>query len=434
MTTGIPANALVVRNARVLTLISNTRTPAAPARGRDMNELGVLERADVVIDRDSGRIAAVTPPGKFTTRSSAPADQLDADGRVLMPGFVDAHTHACWAGSRVSEWEQKCAGRSYQEIMAAGGGILSTVRAVRASDDAALERTLLNHLHTMLAHGTTTAEVKTGYGLDAATETRMLRAILAARTHFPGTIAAAALLGHAIDPAHPGGPDAFVRDTIARTLPAILAEWHRIDSAAAPTIDAYCETGSWSVEQCVRLFEAARTLNPSVRLRVHADQFNALGMVREAVRLRAVSVDHLEASEPADLVALARSDTFAVALPCCGFHLDGRYADARTLVDHGARLCIATNFNPGSAPCPSMAMAVALAVRHCGLTPNEAITASTLNPAAMLGFTDRGIIAPGARADLILLRHRDERALAYEFGANPVEAVFAAGRAVHPIA
>jgi imidazolonepropionase len=178
----------------------------------------------------------------------------------------------------------------------------------------------------------------------------------------------------------------------------------------------------------VRLLGRARELGHAVR--VHADQFNELGMVQEAVQLGALSVDHLEASSDRTLDGLAESQTFGVVLPCCGLHVDGRYAKARRLIARGGLLAIATNYNPGSAPCPSMATAIGLAVRHCGLTPAEAIAATTINPATLLGLSDRGAIAPGQRADLILLRYTDERMLAYEFGADPADVVVLGGRIV----
>jgi imidazolonepropionase len=232
------------------------------------------------------------------------------------------------------------------------------------------------------------------------------------------TVVTTALLGHAIDPDTPD----FADLTINQTLPAIHTHFPNIP------IDAFCETGAWSVADTARLLTQARALGHPIR--VHADQFNDLGMTAHAVRLGAISVDHLEASSRQSLDALAPSDTFGVILPATGFHLDGRYANVRRLVSAGGLLALATNYNPGSAPCPSMPMAIALAVRHCGITPAEAIVASTINPATLLGLSDRGAIAPGQRADLILLKHTDERQLACEFGGNPVQEVVLAGRLV----
>lgn len=402
--------------------------PATGAlRGAEMNDLGVIERANVFVDWQHGKIFRIDDADAPVPRNS---DVIEAGGRVLMPGFVDCHTHACWAGSRIDEWQEKLAGKTYQEIMASGGGIMSTVRAVRAAGFDLVANTI-SRLQIMTTHGSTTVEIKSGYGLQEASELEMLSAIEGASLMCKATVVPTALLGHAIDPDHPGGREAFIHHTSAHTLASTLARCAKASPgghATGPTIDAFCEEGAWTVEECVSLFEAARTFNPHTRIRVHADQFNSLGMVREAIRLGAVSVDHLEASTESDLSALAQSETFGVILPCCGFHLDGRYANGRYLIDHGGKLCIATNYNPGSAPCPSVPMAIALAVRHCGLTPNEAIVAATRNPAVLLGFSDRGFIAPGARADLLLLNHSDERALAYEFGGHHIDWVFVAGR------
>lgn len=339
-----------------------------------------------------------------------------------MPAFVDCHTHAMWTGSRLDEWQMKLRGASYLDILRSGGGIMSTVRAVRDASEEALHDDLCRVCaDRFLAQGTTTVEVKSGYGLSTECELKMLRAITRCAISAAAagqTIRATALIAHALDPAVPAAD--FIRRTIDETLPAVHSEFPGIP------VDAYCETGAWPLDRTVELFERARALGHP--LRVHADQFNALGMVREAIRLGAVSVDHLEASTDADLDALAASATFGVILPFCGFHLDGRYARARRFVDAGGALALATNCNPGSAPSASMPLAIALAVRHCGLTPAEAINASTVNAAAVLGLPDRGYIAPGARADLILLRHTDERALAYELGGNPVDCVVVGGR------
>nr|PZN18904.1 MAG: imidazolonepropionase [Pseudomonadota bacterium] len=344
------------------------------------------------------------------------AERIDARGRVLMPGFVDAHTHALWAGDRLDEFEQLQRGRSYVEILASGGGILSTVRAVRAASEQELADRLVARLNVMLREGTTTVEVKSGYGLDTATELKMLRAIRAAAARSDVAVVPTALLGHALDPDQPD----LVNRVLGETLPAVHAEFPTI------AVDAYCERGAWSLTDCRALLERARALGHPLRL--HADQFSALGGLDLAVELGAQSVDHLEATAPEGLARLARSRTVGVILPASGFHLDDRYANARALLDAGGRLVLASNCNPGSAPTSSMPFVIALAVRKLGLRVDEAIRAVTAEPAALLGFSDRGRIAPGMRADLILLRHTDERALAYELGGNPVDLVIAGGR------
>jgi len=412
---------ILIRNARVLTLDAGD----VPRRRLNLGLLSVMDPGDVLID--GGMVAAVLPSmladdprsPTFVPPGGDPALEIfDAEGRVLMPGFVDCHTHALWAGDRLDEFEQKQSGASYLEILESGGGIMSTVRAVRATGERKLRQTLENRLAVMLREGTTSVEVKSGYGLDTESELKMLRAIHRAGERFPGTVVPTALLGHAVDPEQ----DDFVRTTIEETLPAISAEFPGM------AIDAYCEQGAWSFEDCVRLLEAA--MEGGHPIRVHADQFNPLGMVGWASEHDALSVDHLEAADEASLARLAETEAFGVALPCTGFHVDQRYMDARTFVDAGGALALATNCNPGSAPTSSMPFAIALAVRFLGLTASEAISACTVNAAALLGLADRGVIEPGRRADLVLLRHEDERLLGYEFGGDPVELVICGGRVI----
>ena len=398
---------LLIRNARVLTLAQGSR----PRRGKELADLGVIPQGDVLIEGD--KIAAVGPK----VEAPAGADIIEAHGRVLMPGFVDCHTHACWAGDRLGEWEQKLRGVPYLEILRNGGGIHATVRAVREATKKQLTAGLKIRLDAMLRAGTTTVEIKSGYGLETEAELKMLRAIVRAGHEWAGTIVPTALLGHAFE----GDLAVYARMVVKEMLPAVSKEFPNI------TVDAYCEDAAWSREECTKLFEKAQKHHP---IRVHADQFTSQGMVPEAVRLFARSVDHLEASTKPDLKLLAQSATIGVILPCTGFHTDGRYARAGFLVDAGGAVALATNCNPGTSPTHSMPLAIALAVRFCGLTPAEAIAAATVNAAAVLGLNDRGTVAVGQRADLILLCHKDERFLAYELGGNPVDSVLVAGQTV----
>jgi len=349
---------------------------------------------------------------------SAGESTFDAEGRAVLPGFVDCHTHACFAGSRLDEWERKLAGASYLELMEAGGGIMATVRATRKATEAELAETLLPRLNRMLAHGSTTIEVKSGYGLDTESELKMLRAISRAGESFPGTLVPTACIGHAVDPDI--DHDRFVRHTIGDTLPAVTAEFPGI------ALDAYCEKGAWSLDDCLALFDAGQSADHPIR--VHADQFNAMGMIKASAERGFSSVDHLEATDKQGLLRLAASDTFGVMLPASGFHLDERYGNGRAFIDAGGRLALASNYNPGSAPCFSMPFVVALAVRKLGLTPTEAIHAATAAGAELLGLTDRGKIETGMRADLVVLDHADARNLAFEFGGNPVARVMVAGQ------
>lgn len=395
---------LHIRNARILTLANGSR----PRRGQELADLGVIPAGEVLVS--DGKISAVGPK----LEAPAEAEVIDAAGRVLMPGFVDCHTHACWAGDRLAEWEMKLNGVPYLDILKQGGGIHSTVKAVREATQKQLAAGLRERLGPMLREGTTTVEVKSGYGLTTEAELKMLRAIRRAAGEWPGTVVPTALLGHAFE----GKLDDYARMVVKDMLPEVAKEFPDI------AVDAFCEEGAWNVEACVKLFEKAAKHHP---IRVHADQFTPLGMIPEAIRMHARSVDHLEAAKKDHLIQLAKSPTIGVILPGTGLHTDQRFARAGFFVNQGGAIALATNCNPGSSPTHSMPFVIALAVRFCGLTPAEAIVATTVNAAAVLGLADRGTIEPGKRADLILLRHRDERALAHELGGNPVDVVICGG-------
>jgi len=390
---------ILITNARILTM---------------SNGLSPIDNGSILIQ--DGTIAQI-----YESAIDAPdAQHIDAQGRVVMPSFIDAHTHACWAGDRLNEWELKQSGATYLEILKSGGGIMSTVRAVRKASTEELASNLLTRLNAMLNDGTTACEIKSGYGLSTADELKMLDAITLVSKSWPGRISPTACIGHAKD------PDAknFVDQTINETLPAVHEKYPGI------TIDAYTEEGAWSVDETVRLFKAAKELGHP--LRIHADQFNALGMLEAAVELGALSVDHLEATKPDSLKHLAQSNSMGVMLPCSGFHVDGRYANGRAFIDAGGTLVIATNANPGSAPCLSLPMSIALAVRNLGITAAEAITACTTNAAQLLGYSNMGSRTIGNRADLIMLRHTDERQLGYEFGGSHVDLVICNGQIIQP--
>ena len=370
---------------------------------------------------EGGRIHGVgegTPPEDMT------ADVvLDLDGRVVLPAWIACHTHACWAGTRLSEWSRQLAGASYSEILADGGGILSTVRAVREASQETLAANLLGRVGRLQTYGTGTIEVKSGYGLTTESELRMLRAIHEVSQAADAQIAGTFLGAHAIDAAQPD----FVDVVIEETLPAVVEEFPRI------TCDAYLEKGAWSLDDTRRLFQRAKDLGCPLRL--HTNQFTSMGGVPMAVELGARSVDHLEAVTPEDIEVLADSDTVGVLLPASGFHLDGRYAPGRAIIDAGAAVAVATNCNPGSAPTASMPLTLAIACRHCGLSPAEAITAATWNAACVLGVEqDVGSIEVGKRADIQVIDERDPTALVWEFGAVPPPILLLEGQPVQFLA
>ncbi len=402
---------VTISNANLLTLAGEAGFRCGPKQAA----LAAIESGWLSVE--DGRICGIgegTPPDAMT------ADVvLDLDGRIVLPAWVDCHTHACWAGTRYAEWEAMMAGTTYTEILEAGGGIHATVAAVRASSEETLAENLLTRVGRMQTWGAGTIEVKSGYGLTTESELRMLRAIHAVSQQADAQIIGTFLGAHAIDAAQPD----FVDRVIEHTLPAVAEEFPGI------TCDAYLEEGAWSVNDTRRLFERATELGCPLRL--HADQFNSMGGVQLAVEMGARSVDHLEAATEEDIQSLAASDTAGVLLPASGFHVDGRYAPGRAMVDAGVPLAIATNFNPGSAPTPSMPMAIALACRRCGLRPAEAIVAATVNAATILGVdSDVGTLQVGKRADVQVLDERDHRAIAWEFASMPPPILLLRG---HPV-
>ena len=368
-----------------------------------MQDLGVIENGWVRIEGET--ISAV---GEGRPDTVDEGTVLDLGGRVVLPAWVDCHTHACWAGSRLDDFEAGLRGEDYLEILKRGGGIMSTVRAVRETSEKDLVELLHSRLGRQVTFGTTAMEVKSGYGLNTEDELKMLRAVHAVSRSQDVVILGTFLGAHAKDPEVPD----FVPRTIKETLPAVVEEFPGI------CCDAYCEEGAWSVEETTQLFAAAKELGCPIR--VHTDQFHSLGMTRVAIEMGARSVDHLEAVSNEDIQLLGQSPTIAVLLPTSGFSLDQRYAPGRALVDAGSAVAIATNYNPGSAPCPSMPMTIALACRRAGLLPREAITAATRNAACVLGLEhSHGRIEAGMHADLQVLDAKDERELAWEFGCPP---------------
>jgi imidazolonepropionase len=394
--------------------LAQVATPAggsAPLRGAALRELELLEDAYVLACDGTieavGRMRDLAPLGEEV-------EELDGRGLSAVPGLVDCHTHPAFAGDRANEFALRSAGATYEELLEAGGGILSTTRATRAEGAAGLAAIVARHRDDMLAHGTTTFEGKSGYGLDRETELAQLEAVRAAGG-IPTWLGA-----HAVPPEHPDA-DAYVDWAIEHVLPAAA----RIAVAA----DVFVERGTFDVEQARRYLVACRATG--LVLRLHGDQLSEIGAVPLAIELGARSIDHLEATGPEGVAALAASDVVGVLLPVAALFLGRPMPPARALVDSGAAIALATDFNPGSAFCESLPVVCTLACTQLGLTPEEALAASTVNAAHVLGLNDRGRLAPGLRADLVLLDAGDWRHLAYHFAGAVVHTVVSAGRVVH---
>jgi imidazolonepropionase len=409
MTAGEPAaHRLLVRDLAQLAMPSSDAQ--APIRGRALRDVQVLEDAFVLCD--AGRIAATGRMRELGgLELSGDVEELNGRGRCAIPGLVDSHTHPCFLGDRVEEFALRAGGASYEELHAAGGGILSTVRATRAGGAEELRAAVERHRDWMLRAGTTTFEGKSGYGLDKETELASLEAVAAAGG-VPTWLGA-----HAVPPEFPDA-DAYVDFAVAEVLP----EAAKLAQAA----DVFVEQGAFTVEQARRYLEACRDAGMSLRL--HGDQFTELGAVELAIELGARSIDHLEAMGEAGVRTLAASDLAAVLLPASALFLDRPMPPARALADAGAAIVLATDFNPGSAFCESLPLVCSLACTQLHLAPEEALAACTVNAAHVLGLADRrGRIGIGYDADLVLLDAPDWRHLAYHLGGDLVGAVVQRG-------
>jgi imidazolonepropionase len=392
---------LLVRDLAQVVSPSGT---AAPLRGAGLGDLDVVEDAYILCE--DGAIAAV---GRMVDlpRLEGDVDELDGRGCAAIPGLVDCHTHAAFAGDRVAEFSLRAAGATYEELHAAGGGILSTVNATRAAGPEKLVDAVRRHRAWMRGHGTTTFEGKSGYGLDRETELDQLRAVAAAGG-VPTWLGA-----HAVPPEH-ADAKAYLDFALAEVLPeaAQLAE----------AADVFLERGAFTAEQARRYLTACSAAG--LVLRLHGDQFTESGAIPLAIELSARSVDHLEATGDEGVKQLAASDVVGVLLPASALFLSRPMPPARALVDAGAAVALATDFNPGSAFCESLPLVCSLACTQLGLSPAEALSATTVNAAFVLGRAARkGRLAPGYDADLVLLDAIDWRHLTYHLGGDIVQTV-----------
>ncbi|HET7009855.1 MAG TPA: imidazolonepropionase [Anaerolineales bacterium] len=416
------ADLIIHSAAQLLTLAGG------PQRGRELGRLAIIEDGAVAVA--NGKILAVGASSDMRRTYAAP-EEIDAAGQVVLPGFVDAHTHLVWAGDRAAEFEQRIAGASYMEIMAAGGGIASTVTKTRQASVEDLMREARPRLTRMLRHGTTTAEAKTGYGLETEAELRMLEVILRLDKEGPVRLVPTFLGAHAVPPEFQDHPQAYVDKVCGEMLPAVREWWNlHASTRRLPFVDVFCEAGAFDLEQTRRILETARRLG--FPLKVHADEFASLGGTRLAVDMGAASADHLVHTTRSDIEALGLGSTVAVALPATPFGLgETRFTPAKEILAAGGLLALASDLNPGTAWCENMQFIIALACRTMRLTPAQAIAASTINAAAAIGHEAHvGSLEPGKEADVLILDFPDYRHLGYRFGTNLAAHVLRAGRVV----
>ncbi|PSQ13303.1 imidazolonepropionase [Halobacteriales archaeon QS_7_68_65] len=386
-------------------------------------ENGALERhEDAALAVVDGRVAAVGPTDDLV-EAYPPANAIhaiDADGRSVIPGFVDSHTHGLFAGDRADEFAAKLRGKEYRDVLAEGGGILRTVRAVRAASDEQLLSNLLGHLDTMLAHGTTTVEVKSGYGLDVDTELRMLAVVRQADDAHPVDVVPTFMGAHAVP--EETDAEAYTERVVNDQLPAVA------DQGIAEFCDVFCEEDVFSVAQSRRVLEAGveRGLTP----KVHAEEFGRLGGARLAADLGAASADHLLRANDADRAALAEAGVTSVLLPGTAFSLGAEYADARAFLDEGGSVAVATDFNP-NCHSESMGFAIALACVEMGMTPAEALLAGTRGGARALDRAgEAGTLREGMPADVAIVDAPSHVHVPYNVGVNTVETVLKDGEPV----
>lgn len=418
----MPASLLLTNCKQVVTL----RGPV-PRRGAALANPGVIRDGAVLIL--DGKIAAAGPRVKVESLPEARhAGKLDAGGRIVLPGFVDSHTHLIFAASRADEYEQRIAGASYEEIARQGGGILSTVRKVRNLAPEMLKKRAADALERFAEHGTTTVEAKSGYGLDPVSELKILQLQRELRQAQPIEIVSTFLGAHVLPPEYRGrgkSADDYIELLVHRMIPAVARE------GLAEFCDVFCDRGAFTVKQARKILTAGRACGLVPRL--HAEQLAHTGATQLGVALHAASCDHLEKINRADIRALAKSETVATLLPGCCFHLGlDRYAPARALIEAGAIVCLATDYNPGTSPTLSMAMILSLACAQMRMRPAEALAAATINAAFSVGRHKQiGSIEGGKFADLAVFDLDDYCEIPYYFGVNHVWLTLKRGKPIY---
>jgi len=398
---------LFIKNiGQLVTVSANGKSFKA---GKDMRELNVIDNAAIEIE--GGIIRRIGPSDSLEARSEI--DVLDAAHRVALPGFVDSHTHTVFAGSRENEFALRAEGKSYQEIAKAGGGILSTMNETRAATKKELLRSAERRLNEMMRYGTTTVEIKTGYGLSVDGEMKMLDVLHDLRRDHYMTVVPTFLGAHAFPPEFKEDRNGYVELILNRMLPYVG------EKQLAVFCDVFCDEGFFDLHQAEQILLEAKRYGLIPKL--HSDQLSAMGGTELGVQLNAVSLDHLEHVTENGIDALKKSSAIATVLPGPSFFLGAKYAPARSIIDAGIPLAIATDFNPGSSMSSSMPLMMTIACTQMHVTPEEAISASTLNGAAALGLSHEiGSIEIGKEADIVLYDVPNYRHIPYHYGSNHV--------------
>jgi len=433
---------LIIRDAaQLVTCASNGKAK----RKAEMQTVGIVENGALAIDKEV--IIAVGKAEEILNNYEGET-VIDASGKVVCPAFVDPHTHIVFAGDRLNEFELKIKGADYLEILENGGGIISTVKQTREASLESLIEQSRRRLDKMLAHGTGTAEIKTGYGLDTATELKMLEAVAELDKTHAVDIVPTFLPAHAVPPEYKdaetqrrGDAENYVDLICDEMLPKAI-DWfvnshfykkQILDSLPLPLhffADIFCEKNAFDLNQSRRILETAKSLG--FKLKAHVDEFTNLGGSRLAIELGATSIDHLDATSDEEIELLANSETIGIVTPTVNFNFGAKeFADARKMIDAGCAIAVSTDYNPGSAPCPSQALAMAIACRYQKLLPSEAFNAVTINAAFAVGLgATVGSLEIGKQADVLILDTNDYRQAAYEFGGNLVETVIKKGKIV----
>ena len=408
---------VVVNCGQLLTLAGS----ASARRGSAMRELGILKDAAMLV-RD-GRIASTGTWKEIRAAAVGPTEELDATGRLVTPGFIDAHTHLVFGGNRVEEFERRAGGESYQSIAASGGGILSTVRQTRAATEEELEASARHRLDWAIRNGTTTIEIKSGYGLSLSDEIKILR--VAQRLQDAIRVVPTFLGAHEIPEEFRANRSGYIDLILHEMLPAIHRE------QLAEYVDVFCESHVFGLEETAQIVRQGQALGLPARL--HVDQLKDSGGAALAASLGAATADHLECTNNAGIEALKQANVQPVLLPGSVYALGShRYAPAREMIEAGLPLVLASDFNPGSSPTPSIPMIMCLAVTQMKLSVAEAITATTVNAAHSLSRSHLiGSLETGKTADFVIHQFNDYRELGYYFGVEPAEKVFMGGRCVY---